>query len=263
MSGALRAEIRKITTTRLWWILLICVFVIGGGYAALTAIVAIIDERYGPRTFSDQGIVQSIYHGGNTFARVLAMVVGISAVGSEHRHHTLASTYLATPHRLRSLLAKAVTLLIFGLVYGVVSVAAGMAVAVPFVLTHHGSLFLGDADTWRSVALGVLSIGLWALLGMGIGILIKNVVVAMLVGIGFAFLVEPVLAVWFFFRAWDLPLNLIPTGATNAMLGSTSWILFGSTDPLPWWQALLVLAGWCLVPAIVGVLLTVRSDVTD
>ena len=64
------------------------------------------------------------------------MVVGIAAVGSEHRHHTLASTYLATPHRLRSLLAKAVTLLIFGLVYGVASVAAGMAVAVPFVLTH-------------------------------------------------------------------------------------------------------------------------------
>ena len=51
----------------------------------------------------------------------------------------------------------------------------------------------------------------------------------MLVGIGFAFLVEPALAVWFFVKAWDLALNLMPTGATNAMLGSTSWILFGGT----------------------------------
>ena len=98
---------------------------------------------------------------------------------------------------------------------------------------------------------------------MGIGILIKNILVAMLVGISFAYLVEPTLAVWFYFKAWDLPLGLMPTGATNAMLGTTSWILFGSTDPLPWWQGALVLAGWCLVPAIIGVLSTVRSDVTE
>ena len=71
------------------------------------------------------------------------------------------------------------------------------------------------------------------------------------------------LAVWFFLKAWDVALNLIPTGATNAMLGTTSWILFGSTDPWAWWQGLLVLAGWCLLPAIIGVLSTVRSDVTE
>ena len=142
MSGVLRAEIRKITTTRLWWILLICVFVIGGGYAALTAIVAIIDERYGPRTFSDQGIVRASITVATRFPRVLAMVVGIAAVGSEHRHHTLASTYLATPHRLRLLLAKAATLLIFGLIYGVASVAAGMAGGGPLRADARRSFFL-------------------------------------------------------------------------------------------------------------------------
>ena len=259
MIGVLRAEIRKIATTRLWWILLICVFVLAAGYAVLAAIVAIQDER----TFSNQGIVQSIYNGGNSFSRVLAMVAGIAALGNEHRHHTLASTYLATPHRLRLLLAKAMSLLIFGLVYGAASVVAGVLVAIPFVLIHGGSLFLGDVDTWRSIGLGVGSIALWTMMGMGIGMLIKNLLVATLVGIGFAFLVEPLVAVWFFFRDWDLPLNLIPTGATNAMLGTTSWILFGSTNPLPWWQGSLVLAAWCLVPVIVGVLSTVRSDVTE
>ncbi len=263
MTGVLRAEIRKITTTRLWWVLLICVFVIGGGYAALTAIVAIIDERYGPQTFSDQGIVLSAYNGGNSFTRVLAVVIGIAAVGNEQRHHTLSSTYLATPHRRRLLLAKAASLLIFGLIYGAASVAAGVVVAIPFVLTHDGSFFLQEADTWRSLGLGVLSIALWTMMGMGIGLLIKNMLVATLVGIGFTFLIEPVLAVWFFLKAWDLALNLMPTGATNAMLGTTSWILFGSTDPWAWWQGLLVLAGWCLLPAIIGVLSTVRSDVTE
>ena len=43
MTGVLRAELRKITTTRLWWIMLICIFVLGGGYAALPATIAVLE----------------------------------------------------------------------------------------------------------------------------------------------------------------------------------------------------------------------------
>ena len=107
MSAVLRSEIRKITTTRLWWILLICVFLLAGCYAALPAVVAVMDERYGSQPFTDPGTMRSIYNGGNSFARIIAMVIGITAFGSEYRHQTLASTYLATPRRLRLLLAKA------------------------------------------------------------------------------------------------------------------------------------------------------------
>jgi hypothetical protein len=63
-------------------------------------------------------------------------------------------------------------------------------------------------------------------------------------------------------QQWDIPLNLMPSGATNAMLGITSPILFATPDPWAWWQGLLVLAGWCLVPAGLGALFTVRRDVT-
>ena len=51
-------------------------------------------------------------------SRILAMVVGIATVGSEYRYGTLASSYLATPHRVRMLLGKAVALLIFGVILG-------------------------------------------------------------------------------------------------------------------------------------------------
>ena len=34
MSGVLRAELRRISTTKLWWIVLICIFVLSAGYAA-------------------------------------------------------------------------------------------------------------------------------------------------------------------------------------------------------------------------------------
>ena len=190
-------------------------------------------ERRPP--FDDPGIVRSVYNGGNPVARVLALVLGIAAMGSEYRHQTLAATYLATPRRTRVLLGKAASLLLFGLLYGVASVLAGVVVAVPFILVNDGSFFFDRADTWRSLVLGVGSLALWTMLGMGIGILIKNMLVAMLVGISFAYLVEPILSLVFFLRDWDLALNLMPTGATNAMLGITSPVLFASDDPFAWW----------------------------
>lgn len=260
MSGILRAELRKITTTKLWWVLLIGVLLLGGGYAAAVGAFAVLPPVTSG-AFTDPGIVRSVYNGGNPGSRWLAMVLGIAAMGAEYRYQTLAATYLATPRRSRLLLGKAMSLLLLGMVYGVASVAAGVAVAVPFLLAGDGSFFLDRADTWRSLVLGVFAVALWTLFGMGIGILIRNFLVAMLTGISFAFLVEPVLALVCYLRGLDGPLNALPTGATNAMLGLTSPVLFPSGAPMPWWQAALVLSAWLLIPAAVGILSTVRRDV--
>lgn len=260
MSGILRAELRKITTTKLWWVLLIGVLLLAGGYATYVAAFAVLPPVTGA-AFADPGMVRSVYNGGNPGSRWLAMVLGIAAMGAEYRHQTLAATYLATPRRVRLLLGKAVSLLLFGLIYGVASVAAGVGVAVPFLLANDGAFFLDQGETWRSLVLGVVSVALWTMFGMGLGILIRNFLVAMLAGISLAFLVEPVLALVCYFRGLDGPLNALPTGATNAMLGLTSPVLFPSGDPIPWWQATLVLAAWLLIPAAVGVLSTVRRDV--
>lgn len=196
MITALRAELLKITTTRLWWIMLICVVVLGGGYAALPAVIALLSsEAIGAaEPFSDPGTLRSIYNGGNTLSRIWALVVGILSLGGEFT---------------------------VGLLYGLASVLAGVAVAVPFVLVKGGSFLLDRTDTWRSLVLGVLSIALWTLIGMGIGILIRNMLIALLVGIGFSYILEPILTVLFFIQEWQVPLNLMPSGATNAMLGIT------------------------------------------
>jgi ABC-2 type transport system permease protein len=259
----LRAELRKITTTRLWWILLVAVFVLGGAYAALPATTALLAGQAGDVAppFNDPGVVRSVYNGGNPGSRILALVLGITAVGTEYRHHTFGSSYLATPRRARLLLGKAVTLLVFGLLYGLVSVAAGVLVAVGFVTSQNGTFFLDDPVTWRFLALGVLAIGLWAIFGMGIGLLIRQLLVALLVGIAFVALIEPGCALILYLSGSDLALNLTPSGATNALLGITSSTLFAGSAPYAWWQAALVLATWCLLPAVVGVLTAVRRDV--
>ena len=234
---------------------------LGGGYAALPATVAVLEAQNnatGP-PFGDPGIVRSIYNGGNTLSRILAMVVGIAGDGQrvppQHPGRHLPGHPAPDPGAA----GQGGDVGMFGLLYGATSVAAGVLVAIPFVGAHDGSFFLDRPATWRSLALGVGSIALWTMIGMGIGILIKNMLVAMLVGISFAYLIEPILSVIFFLRDWDLPLNLMPSGATNAMLGVTSPVLFAGDNPFPWWQGALVLAGWCLLPAIIGVLSTVRA----
>ena len=244
--------------------MLICVFLLGGAYALVPAFGAGLAQAPADDptpAFQVPGTLRSVYNGGNTLARILALVIGILAMGGEYRYKTMATTYLATPIRTRVLRAKALSLLAFGLLYGLASVLAGVFVAIPFVLIKNGSLFLERGDTWRSLILGVVSIGLWTMIGMGVGILIRNTVLAMLVGIGFAYLVEPSLTALFFVKHWDVGLNLMPTGATNAMLGVTNPLLFAAQDPFPWWAGMLVLAAWCLLPAIAGVLITLRRDV--
>jgi ABC-2 type transport system permease protein len=257
LSGILRAELRKITTTRFWWFMLIGVLLLSGLYAF--GVVRL--QPGGATALADPGILRSVYNAGNPATRVLALLLGIAAMGFEYRHQTLSATYLATPRRSRVLLGKAVSLLLFGLLFGVVGVLTGVAVAAPFVLANDGSFFLDQPDTWRSLVLGAGSLALWTMLGMGIGILVRNLLVAMLVGITFAYLVEPILALVCYLRSWHLALDLLPTGATNAMLGVTSTVLFAREDPIAWWQGALVLAAWCLVPVVVAVLSTVRRDV--
>jgi ABC-2 type transport system permease protein len=263
VSGVLRAELRRIATTKLWWVVLICIFVLSAVYATLPAVMALLQNRAGVASapFADPGIIRSIYNGGNVLSRILAMVVGIVAVGSEYRYGTLASSYLAIPRRVPMLLGKAEALLIFGVIYGITSVAAGMLVSVPFVLANGGSFLLDQSETWRSIILGLSSIALWTLIGMGLGILIKNMAVALVVGVILGFLVEPIVSVVFFLKKWDQLLNLMPSGATNAMLEITSPVMFAGHHPAPWWLAALVLATWCLLPALAGILSAARREV--
>lgn len=262
LTRVVRSELLKIRTTKLWWIIALCVVLLAGGYAALFAGVAALQANVtDTQPFTDLGAVASVYNGGNTITRILVLVVGIMAMGGEYRHRTLTSTYLATPRRMMVLGGKAISLVAYGLLYGALSVLAGAIVAVPFLLYFDASPFLTSAAMWRSVVLGIISIALWTLMGMGIGILIRNMIVAMLVGIGFAYVVEPGLTLLFFVQGWDVPLNLMPSGATNAVLGITNPALFAGPNPFDWWAGLLVLLGWSVLPAVIGVFTTVRRDV--
>lgn len=259
--GVVVAEVRKITTTRLWWIMALATLVLSAGYAALPAVTEIITSE-GATPFREPAAVWGVYTGGNTLARVLALVLGVTAMGTEYRYRTIISTYLATPRRVRVITAKVLALVLFSAAYGIISVIAGIGTAIPFLVHYDAAFFLDQTATWRTLGLGAFSMVLWALIGLGIGVLVRSTVLAIVIGIGFAYLVEPSVSAVLFIQEWWVPLNLLPSGATNSMLGLDNPALLAASDPWPWWAGLLILLCWSTIPAALGIATTIRRDVS-
>jgi len=116
---------------------------------------------------------------------------------------------------------------------------------------------------WRAIALNALAFVLWAVLGVGAGVLIKRQLAATLilailytvgtsaVGLIFFLLTENV-ARWF-----ENLQVLIPTSASQLMISGTE--LPGNP---PRYVGALVLIGYAVIGGVVGTVLTKRRDIS-
>jgi hypothetical protein len=152
-------------------------------------------------------------------------------------------------------------LLVIGVGYGLVSLVGSVSVGA-LVLDLRGEDAFPSDQVLRTLALSLLVLGLWALIGLGVGILIPNQVAALLIGVGVAWIVEPLLALAI--QAWDFGKEhvapYLPTEATNGIVNAVQ----GSPSDvrLEWWTAALTLGAWAAVLSGVGIWLTVRRDVS-
>lgn len=263
MTRAVRSELRKFFTTRLWWGMGIAILLAGAAFSALFAFVFTSDvsRQDGAPTGTATQIASSVYTGGLSIGYLLLLTVGVLQIGAEYRHKTITSTFLATPRRLRAMLAKVVALVVIGALYGLVSLVGSVSVGAT-VLSLKGQDAFPDSSILRTLALSLLVLGLWALIGLGIGILIPNQVAALLIGVGVAWIVEPLIG--FAMSFWEFGrehvAQFLPSSATNAMVNAVT------NNPnevrLEWWGGALTLAAYALVLAGFGIWRTVRSDVS-
>ena len=121
-----------------------------------------------------------------------------------------------------------------------------------------------DPEIWRTLALALLVLGLWALIGLGVGILIPNQVAALLIAIGVAWIIEPILGAVLGITSWGSDITpYLPSQATSAMLSTSTGGFNGETvQTLSWWAGALVLAAYAAVMAGIGSWLTVRRDIS-
>ena len=269
MAGAVKAEFRKFFTTRMWWGMAIGVFLSGALLALLFAlVVAGSTSQGGPGGGStptpdldNTAMVSTVYTGGLSTAYLLTMAVGVMAIGSEYRHKTITSTFLATPKRVRVMVAKVTSLLGIGALYGVVFLLGSVGVGAVAIAAKGFSPFPEVGPITRTLALSLLVLGLWSLIGLGAGILIPNQVAAILIAVGAAWILEPLLGFALSFASWGEPIvPYLPSSATSAMVGQITGN--PNVELLSWWAGALVLVAYASVLAGIGSMLTVRRDVT-
>ncbi len=263
MTAAIRAELRKFFTTRLWWGMAIAVLLAGVAFALLFGFLLTSDQATGgangvPSGSAEQ-VANSVYTGGLGVGYLLTLTIGVVQIGSEYRHKTITSTFLAVPRRARVMLAKVVALLGIGVLYGLISIIGSVVVGA-IVLNARGFDPFPSTEVLRTLALGLLVLGLWALIGLGVGILIPNQVAALLIAVGVAWIVEPLIGFGLGFWDWgkDHVAPYLPSSATNAMVNS---VQNPGEVRLEWWGGALVLVAYAAVLAGIGSWRTVRSDI--
>jgi ABC-type transport system involved in multi-copper enzyme maturation permease subunit len=257
-----RSELTKILSTRLWWGLLVGVVVYTLLQAAVTAAFSGVQAGPGqnplPPLDTPQAI-RSIYAGAAfTGAYIFALILGVTGMTTEHRYQTATPTFLATPHRARVVAAKSVAHLAVGVGYGVVAVVTAVLVGAVVIAVRGYPLGLGAQGLLRAVLLAVLAVAVWTMVGIGIGTMIRNQIAAIMVAVGFTFLVEPLVGLGLHAGHLDDVSKFLPTSASSAMTSPAA--PYGQL--LPWWGGALVLLVYAAVFGGIGIVLTARRDVT-
>jgi ABC-2 type transport system permease protein len=235
----------------------------GGLFALLFALLA---GQGNPREgglpkLDNAQMVTSVYTAGLTVAYLLTLAVGVMAIGAEYRHKTITSTFLSTPRRVRVMLAKVSSLLGIGAFYGLVFLVGSVGVgAVPISIKGYAP-FPDAGPVVRTLALSLLVLGLWALIGLGAGILIPNQVAALLIAVGVAWILEPLAGFLLGLASWGPGIaKFLPSRATSAMVQQVN--TSPTAQQLSWWAGALTLAVYAALMAGIGSVLTVRRDVT-
>ncbi len=266
MIRSLHSEILKVTTTRIWWVLAIVLF----GYVGLTAggMAALFstDMPTNGTAIPQDAVPPVVYSLATSVGYAFPILFGALATTGEFRHKTLTPTFLATPRRSVVLGAKAAVSALGGAVYGVVGVLATAGIGAAVLAAMGRPTLLDQGDTWAMLARSVLSMTLWAVVGTGLGVLVRNQVVVIVSVLAFTQFVQPLLILAGTFWEWSAAVvRFLPGAASDALVGASIFQVAGgggAADPLEWWQGGLVLGGYAVLFLILGGLTSWRRDVT-
>lgn len=268
------AEFSKIFTTRLWWILAIVLFcyigLLAGSLAALfagiqTGVISPDAVNTGGGSTDLGNLPPLIYSFASSVGYVFPVLLGTLATTGEFRHQTLTPTFLATPRRGLVLGAKTVTLILVGAGFGVVALAASVGLGGGVLSAFGVDALLVDSETWLLVTRTLLAMGLWAAIGVGLGVLVPNQVASIVIVLAFTQFVEPLLRLAASFLEVTAKIgNFLPGAASDALVGSSFLNLANPSASLPldWWQGGLVLLGYALVATVIGYAVSWKKDVT-
>lgn len=184
MNRLIRAERLKLTTVRTYRMLALGVWVLIAAGVAVNAAATKFDGGTDPArtTLALTGLAQTC-----------ALLAGTMAMTGEYRHKTIASVALITPRRGRILIAKMLTLGALGLGFGVLATGTGAAIAMPLLAKRHVVGAVSGVQLAEIVAGGGAATAICAMLGVGVGTVVRNQVGAVVAIVILLYVAEPLL----------------------------------------------------------------------
>jgi hypothetical protein len=238
-----------LTTTQVWFWLLLASLAI----AAIGVIVPIASS-------SNADLQRHVYDvlGAGNAAYIAVFILGVLGVTTEFRYQTITPTILITPSRWRLISAKLIAFALIGILYAVACAVLGLAIALPWLSARGIELDFGSNGGAILAALG--AVALFSLVGLGAGALMKNQIVAVVVGLILLLVVSNLIA--------GIPkvksaYPYLPTGLLNAMTTAPSADRYvNGVHLFPIWAGVVGLAIWGLGMAVLGAGITMNRDIT-
>ena len=240
-----RAEIRKLTSTRMPWAFVLVL-------AAISAItgVAVVwgTDMDGSKAFVSTAADQRSLMAFAANAFMGAGLFGAIAASREYGHNTVVPTFLAAPRRHRAVVAQFAAVFMVGAVLSLVGAALTIfAVAVTLPTTEYGFLVSAGAVAGVLVA-SAFAGAAGAVLGAGIGVVVRNTGGAVTATV-LVLIIAPPLVIQ------------LASGASSWVPNTLANVLSGVTHEVSRPAALAALAAWAIVPALIGLVAVQKRDV--
>jgi ABC-2 type transport system permease protein len=181
MNALLRAELLKLRTTRTFIALV-------GTTLALSLLVVVLTGVLSKRISGDDA--RDLFTA--DFTGLFILLLGVIGMAGEWRHRTITGTVLAAPNRLRLMVAKTLAYAAAGALLSLIVTLTIMLVGT-VILSARGFDTVPVSDLvdvlWRNLVVAALV----GALGVGVGALIRNQVVAIIGVLILGFVIEPAL----------------------------------------------------------------------
>ncbi|HET8994943.1 MAG TPA: hypothetical protein VFN32_14175 [Rhodococcus sp. (in: high G+C Gram-positive bacteria)] len=263
MKNAVRGEFIRLFSTRLPVWAIVAAVLSGAG---LTGVLGLVGPENAsppmPGLDTPQGVAIAV--GLTGLLLFVPALFGTIAVTGEYRHKTIGTTFLAVPRRGAVLGAKLFVYSVFGLVYGLL-MALSSALALWSVTAVRGiELGASAGDLATILSRVALAAAIYALLGVGIGALVRSQLVAVGIVLGYFYFLEPVLMI---LPGLNTLYPFMPGGATAALTDFTflsdtvsGEMSLGATTLLTPMLGALVLVTYAAVASAAAIVAPLRRD---
>jgi len=254
----LKSEWRKLIYVRAHWGLLIAAILVALLGTAVTPVILDSNAAAFGLGLDQPEAIDAVYANAIS-AYFFAIIIGIMLMSGEFRHGTSVATFLTAPKRGTVLANKLAIAAIGGALVMVIATASGLLggwVALQFfdnVAEPSSGVFL------NTMIAAVVSGGILGIVGVALGTLVRNQMLAITGSLIYLFVIDPILLT----LAPEAG-KWLPSGLITAMLAldiQAPELGIDTANYLPPLTATLVLLGYGVVFGVVAIATSLRRDI--